>query len=107
MRFVIATQIDRLFCYGKLGILSERMPGVRVSVEAGEVAARNFESNPVPCLKQVAGDAHVDLIAIDSVRLDRRRIGTRFPKISPYNSGCQVLGITRQNSFLCRVFVAA
>jgi len=54
---------------------AERMAGVRIAVEAGEVAAGNLDPNLVAGQENVARDPKVDLVAIDLPGLDRRRRG--------------------------------
>ena len=50
----VAVAVHRVSGDNRVGVLADRLAGVRVEVEAREVTARDVEPNPVPGREQVA-----------------------------------------------------
>jgi hypothetical protein len=71
VRGVHGIMINGLPCHNHLCIGADRLSGVEISIVMREVAARYFEPDLMPRLKQIAGRKHRDRIFVDSSRIDR------------------------------------
>src|SRR5262245_9057939 len=68
LRRVVAVAIDRVVGKLGVGVAADRFAGVRVDVEAWEVAARHVETNVVAPGEQVARRRELDLNRVDFAR---------------------------------------
>ena len=68
MRRVLLRVIDGLGGLVQFGVRAEGQSAVRVSVEAGEVTAGDFNAYPMFRFDDIAGDPQVNLVFFDGAR---------------------------------------
>ena len=65
---------------------------VQIAIEAREVAAGNFEPDPMPLQKHIAGRPEIDLVLVDLTRRNRFRFSDRgFAEACAQNPLRQIL----------------
>ena len=73
MGWVLGIVVDGLLGDVKFGIGARIAAGVQVAIEAGEVAAGNFQTDAMAGFEKVAGLPQLETVFVDSARLDEFR----------------------------------
>ena len=91
MRFRV---LYRLLRGAHFSVCAEVVAGVVVSVEAREIGRGHFDSNPVPLLKDIAGDGEIDLVAIGFIGLEQLGFGKALAIARPDDAIAEILGVS-------------
>ena len=69
---------------------SHRTTGIQIAIEAWEVAAGNFEPDPVPTLEQIAGRDQIDRELIWTAGFHQSAATRRVPIARPDNAFTEI-----------------
>jgi len=75
-------------------ILSQRGPGIRVPIKAGEGTGGHIHPDPMAGLKQAAGGHQIDLVLIHLAWLERARLLAALSESSAHDALRQDAGST-------------
>ena len=74
----VGCRCERVACGGVATEIWTLVAGIEVAVEAGKIAARDFETQSVAFFEDVAGGPEVDREFVDFAGRDERRMFLRF-----------------------------